>query len=106
MVREMRMTKAKKPQGFACLSAEERHEVASRGGHASQASGKAFAFDSETGRRAALIAVKNRKRRTKKSAGESKKTTAPRTVGAIEGMDTQRAEAAETESEQNGTRMP
>jgi general stress protein YciG len=37
----------KKPRGFAAISPERRREISSKGGHASQATGKAHRFTTE-----------------------------------------------------------
>ena len=50
---------AKKRQGFACLSAEVRKAISSKGGKAAHAMGKAHCFTSEEAQKAGRIGGKN-----------------------------------------------
>lgn len=60
--------KTKKPRGFAAMTAEQRKEIASKGGRAAHEQGTAYEFNSERARHAAKIGAEKRK---KKSEGES-----------------------------------
>lgn len=54
-------TKPKQQKGFAVLSAEKKFEIASSGGKAAHAMGRAYKWNSETAKAAALASAAKRK---------------------------------------------
>ena len=93
------MSTTKKPRGLACLTPEQRREIASKGGKAAHATGRAHQFDSaeaaDAGRKGGMSVSQNREHMAKIGAAGGSRTKGERRrpvshcldCGALPGQD-------------------